>query len=157
MLKQLFLSVIAGSILLTSVSVADQADEAAIRAENTAWFKGYNTANAKMVSDLYADEAVLLAPGSAMIHGKKAIVAYYAKDVADTKAQGMTYVQNPKSDISISDTIAWESGEFKAMVKGAVVDSGKYLTVSRKKDGQWKIIRDTWNSDAPTPAPQASK
>jgi hypothetical protein len=40
-------------------------------------------------------------------------------------------------------------------VKGAVVETGKFLSVSRKKDGKWLYIRDTWNSDAP-PAPAAA-
>jgi hypothetical protein len=28
-----------------------------------------------------------------------------------------------------------------------VIDTGKYLSVSKKKDGEWLYIRDTWNSD----------
>jgi hypothetical protein len=41
---------------------------------------------------------------------------------------------------------------YKVTVKGAVVETGKFLSVSRKKDGRWLYIRDTWNADAP-PAP----
>jgi hypothetical protein len=44
---------------------------------------------------------------------------------------------------------------------GQVIDTGKYLSVSRKKDGKWLYIRDTWNSDGPPaskePAPPAKK
>jgi hypothetical protein len=35
---------------------------------------------------------------------------------------------------------------------GVVVESGKFMSVNRKKDGKWRYVRDTWNSDAP-PAP----
>jgi hypothetical protein len=35
----------------------------------------------------------------------------------------------------------------------AVVETGKFLSVSRKKDGKWLYIRDTWNADAPPAAP----
>jgi hypothetical protein len=48
--------------------------------------------------------------------------------------------------------MGWESGTYKATVKGAVVEAGKFLSVSRKKGGKWLYIRDTWNVDAP-PAP----
>jgi len=43
--------------------------------------------------------------------------------------------------------------------KGAVVETGKFLSVSRKKDGKWLYIRDTWNADAPLapPAPPAAQ
>ena len=54
--------------------------------------------------------------------------------------------------------MGWESGTYTATVKGAVVESGKFLSVSRKKDGKWLYIRDTWNADAPPPpaAPAAA-
>jgi hypothetical protein len=51
--------------------------------------------------------------------------------------------------------MGWESGTYKVTVKGAVVETGKFLSVSRKKDGKWLYIRDTWNADAP-PAPPRS-
>ena len=41
---------------------------------------------------------------------------------------------------------------------GAVVDRGKYLAVmQRQADGKWLMIRDTWNSDSPPPAPPAAE
>jgi hypothetical protein len=33
------------------------------------------------------------------------------------------------------------------------VDSGSYLSVSRKSSGKWLLVRDTYNSDRPLPAP----
>jgi hypothetical protein len=40
---------------------------------------------------------------------------------------------------------------------GKVLEAGKYLSVSRRKDGKWLYVRDTWNADgAPAPAPAAS-
>jgi len=38
-------------------------------------------------------------------------------------------------------------------VKGAVVETGKFLSIYRKKDGKWVYIRDTWNADAPPASP----
>ena len=35
---------------------------------------------------------------------------------------------------------------------GTVVDSGSYLSVHHKVNGQWLYIRDTWNSDKPPAA-----
>jgi hypothetical protein len=50
--------------------------------------------------------------------------------------------------------MGWESGTYTATVKGAAVESGKFLSVSQKKNVEWLYIRDTWNTDAP-PAPAA--
>jgi hypothetical protein len=40
---------------------------------------------------------------------------------------------------------------------GKVLDSGKYLSVSKRIGGKWLYVRDTWNSDAPAAAPAPPK
>jgi uncharacterized protein (TIGR02246 family) len=130
------------------------ADEAAIRAQTASWEKAYNGGDAKAVAAQYAEDALLLPPGAPGVRGRAAILAFFTKDIADSKAAGVVFVIDPKTDVGVSGNTGWESGTYKVTVKGAVVDTGKFLSVSRKKDGKWLYIRDTWNSDAP-PAPAA--
>jgi uncharacterized protein (TIGR02246 family) len=129
-------------------------DEAAIRAQTTSWEKAYNAGDAAAVAALYADDAILLPPGAPAARGKAAILAFFTKDIAGSKAAGAVMVLNPKTDVGVSGNMGWESGTYTATVKGAVVETGKFLSVSRKKDGKWLYIRDTWNADA-APAPAA--
>jgi uncharacterized protein (TIGR02246 family) len=135
------------------------ADEAAIRAQSMSWEKAYNAGDAKGVAAQYADDALLLPPGAPGVSGRAAILEFFTKDIANSKAAGAIFVINPKTDVGVSGDTGWESGTYKATVKGAVVETGKFLSVSRRKDGKWHYIRDTWNSDAPpavpTPAPAA--
>jgi len=84
--------------------------------------------------------------------GRTAILEFFTKDIAGSKAAGVVFVINPKTDVGVSGNMGWESGTYKLTVKGAVVETGKFLSVSRKKDGQWHYIRDTWNADAPLAA-----
>ena len=128
------------------------ADTAAIRAQTTSWEKAYNGGDAKAVAAQYADDALLLPPGASGVSGRAAILEFFTKDIAGSKAAGAVFVVNPKTDVGVSGNMGWESGTYKATVKGAVVETGKFLSVSRKKDGKWHYIRDTWNADAP-PAP----
>jgi len=130
------------------------ADEAAIRAQTTSWEKAYNGGDAKAVAALYAEDALLLPPGASGVSGRAAILAFFTKDIAASKAAGAVFVIPPKTDVGVSGNLGWESGTYKVTVKGALVESGKFLSVSRKKDGKWLYIRDTWNADAP-PAPPA--
>ena len=132
------------------------ADEAAIRAQTVAWAKGYNAGDVKAVTAQYADDALLMPPNAPGASGKAAILAYFAKDIATSKAGGVVFVVNPKTDVGVSGDMGWESGTYKVTVKGTVVETGKFLSVSRKKAGKWLYIRDTWNADAP-PAPSAAK
>ncbi len=87
--------------------------------------------------------------------GRAAILDYFTKDIAASKAAGVVFVLSPKTDVGVSGNMGWESGTYKVTVKGAVVETGKFLSVSRKKDGKWHYLRDTWNSDA-APAPAAA-
>ena len=148
-------SFFAGLVLLTGYAAAASAadaskEEAAIRAVNQAWVKAYNAADAKAISSLYAEQAVLLPPGAPAARGNAAINAYFTADTAEAAKAGVTFSLGAKTDVGVSGDLAWESGTYAAKAKsGATVDVGKYLTVYRKTGGKWLIVRDTWNSDAP--------
>ena len=138
-------------------AAAPAADEAGIRAQTTSWGKAYNGGDAKAVAALYAEDAILLPPGAPAVKGRAAILEFFTKDIAGSKAAGAVFVLNPKTDVGVSGNMGWESGTYTATVKGAIVETGKFLSVSRKKDGKWLYIRDTWNADAaPAPAPAAA-
>ena len=134
----------------TAPPAADTAaDETAIRAVNIAWFKAFNAGDGAAVAALYAEDAVLSAPGAPAARGKASISEYYVKNLAASAAAGLTDEDGPTSDVGASGDLAWQWGTYKVTDKsGAAVDAGKYTTVFQRKDGKWMIIRDTWNSDA---------
>ena len=146
---------LAGSMIVFARAASPaSADETAIRAQTTSWVKAYNGGDAKAVAALYAEDALLLPPGAPGARSRAAILEFLTKDIAGSKAAGAVFVVDPKTDVGVSGNMGWESGTYKVTVKGAVVETGKFLSVSRKKDGKWLYIRDTWNADAP-PAPPA--
>lgn len=130
-------------------AAATAADETAARAVNIAWYKAYNAGDGAAVAALYAEDAVLNAPGAPAARGMASIREYYVKGAPESAAAGLALVDDPTSDVGVSGDLAWQSGTFKITDKtGATVDTGKYITVFQRKDGKWMIIRDTWNSDA---------
>jgi uncharacterized protein (TIGR02246 family) len=141
------------------VDAAPAADEAAIRAQTTNWIKAYNGGDAKAVAALYADDAILMPPGAPRVKGRAAILEFFTKDIAGSKAGGAVFAIDPKTEAGVSGNMGWESGTYVVTVKGATVETGKFLSVSRKQDGKWLYLRDTWNADAPpapAPAPAAA-
>jgi uncharacterized protein (TIGR02246 family) len=147
----------AAAFVTVAHAASKNPDEDALRAQTIAWEKAYNSGDAKGVAAQYAEDALLLPPGSPAVRGREAILKFFTKDVADSRAGGVTFVINYPTEVGVSGSMGWESGTYKATVKGAVVESGKFLSVSRKKDGKWLYIRDTWNADAaPAPAPAAT-
>ena len=108
-------SFLAGLVLLagyTAVACAAEAsaDEVAIRAISPVWAKAYNAGDAKAISALYAEQAVLLPPGAPAAKGKAAIQAYFAKDTAESAKAGVTFSLDPKvkSNVGISGDLGWE-------------------------------------------------
>lgn len=135
-----------------SAVAGDHADAAAIREQTENWGKYYNAGDAKGLAGLYADDALLMPPGTTGKRGAAEILAYFEADVAGAKAANVVMHLDPGTEVGISGDLGWESGTYKATIDGAVVDSGKFMSVSVKRNGKWLYLRDTWNSDLP-PAP----
>src|SRR5215469_15001648 len=126
------------------------AEVAALHAVDQAWLKAYNAGDADALASLYDENAVLLPPGAPSAHGRAAIRAYLAKDAAESAKAGVTFVLGSNPSGGASGDMGWASGTYTVKDRsGRVVETGKYLSVSRKKDGKWLYVRDTWNSDSP--------
>ena len=140
-------------------SAADSAKEiAALEAVDQSWAKAYNSGNADAVANLYDEKAVLLPPGASAVSGRAAIKAFFVKDTAESQKAGVAFTLGSKPAGGVSGDMGWQSGTYAVKDKaGKVVETGKYLSVSMKKDGKWLYVRDTWNADgAPAPAESAA-
>jgi ketosteroid isomerase-like protein len=132
-------------------SAADTAAElAAIHAVDDVWVKAFNTGDVDTMVAQYDERAVLLPPGAPAANGKVAIRAFFAKMTEAAGKDGLAFSLDAKPAGGAHGDMGWSSGSYVVKDKtGRVVDKGKYLSVSRKKDGKWLYIRDTWNSDEP--------
>jgi uncharacterized protein (TIGR02246 family) len=129
------------------------ADAAAIKAGAPVWFEIYKTGDADGVAALYAEDGVVLAPGTPAVVGRAAIRDFIASDIAKSKAAGLTFKGDEATDVGVDGDMAWITGTFSVTdASGATVDKGKYVTIYRRANGKWPIIRDTWNSDMPPAA-----
>ena len=145
----------AGALWFAAAPIAMAADDSAtIKANTEAWFKAFNAGNADAVAASYADDAVVMAPGSPPASGKAAIKQLVAKEIAGAKSGGVTLAQGKLNDVGIKGDMAWHSGTYSVMKGSTAVDTGSYMEVLQKKGGKWLIVRDIWNSSTP-PAPPA--
>ena len=119
------------------------------------WFDHYNRGDADGVANLYAEDGVILAPGAPAVVGREAIRTFINGDIATTKAGGFALNSGEITGVGVEGDFAWVTGTFSvADSAGATVDTGKYLSLYRRINSEWKLIRDVWNSDA-APAPSA--
>lgn len=132
------------------------ADRAAIRAVSVAWRNAYNAGDAAAVVALYAEDAVLSAPGERALLDSSSIGRYFAKKVAEFSAAGLTVADAPMGDVVTSGDLGFQWETYRVTDKsGGVVDAGKLLTLFGRKNGKWMIIGDTWNSDSMPGGPAA--
>ena len=129
------------------------AEEAAIKAVTAAWLEAYNAGDVEKIVAMYAEDGVLMPPHAAVATGHAGIRTFLTADTAAAKAAGVKLVPGATTAGVAGDT-GWESGSYTATdASGTTVDSGSYLSVSRKTNGKWLFVRDTYNSDRPMPAP----
>ena len=143
----------ASAFVSFDVIAADaSADVAALQAVDQTWLKAYNSGNADTLASLYDEKAILLPPGAPAPHGRAAIHAFFVADVAASKKAGVVFHLGSTPDGGVSGDMGWASGTYTVTdASGKVVDSGKYLSVSKKENGKWLYVRDTWNSDGAPP------
>jgi uncharacterized protein (TIGR02246 family) len=107
-----------------------------------AWQKAYNSGDAAAVAGLYAKDAKLLPPGAEPASSSSAIQAFFAADMKGGAKNTLT-----TEDVTGFGDYALETGKWVATsADGKHLDHGQYMTLYKKADGGWKIIRDTWNS-----------
>ena len=98
---------------------------------------------------LYADDAVVMAPGAPPASGSAAIKQLIAKEIAGAKSGGVSLAQGKMNDVAVKGDMAWHAGTYSVIKDGKTVDTGGYMEVLRKKGGKWLIVRDIWNSSTP--------
>lgn len=139
-------------------AAGDAADVKAMHDVDQAWLKAYNSADGDALAALYDENAILMPPGATAAHGRAAIRAFLAADSAGSQKAGVTFHLGATPDGGANGDLGWVSGTYSVTDKsGKVVDSGKYLSVSKKEGGKWRYIRDTWNSDGAAPAEPPAK
>lgn len=104
----------------------------------------------------YADDAVLLWPGTPMVIGRPAIRKFM--QVFFSMPDFSLSFKTTRVEVSPAGDFAYTYGTNKVTLLDSngkrIKDSGKYLTVYRKQyDCTWKVVADTGNSDLPAPIP----
>ncbi len=131
----------------------DAAAETAIRSATDHWVASFNGGDVNGVLSHYAEDSVVMVPGTPAVRGFVAIREVVARDVASAQASRVRFVKGSVDDVAVWGDVASHWGTFAVRDESnATVDTGKYCETWRRVNGQWRIVRDIWNSDTPAPA-----
>jgi uncharacterized protein (TIGR02246 family) len=150
-----FVAVMAGAGCTAAPPAQDvAADKAKMEADATSWFTFLDKGDVDGMANLYAEDALLTPPGVAAMNGRAAIRTFLAGEVAGMKSAGLAIKNGTVTGADVSGDMGWLTGNYTVVDgSGAAVDSGNYMSVHKRTNGQWLYIRDTWNSDRPPAAP----
>ncbi len=127
------------------------ADEAAIEQIYSVWNEAIRAKDAEAVAALYAEDAVKLVPNLPLLEGRQEIEGYYAGlfEVPDFQSTfGPTRIV-----VADGGDLAYDYGTYTASwtgEAGPAEEVGKYVSVWRRIDGDWRLAVDM---DNPDPAP----
>lgn len=132
---------------------AKSTDEQTILAIHERWAGLIRAKDAAAIERLYADDAVLMAPGERAVAGSAAIGARWARQL---QLKDFKFSLQPQQlVVSMSADLAYERGTYNfaaTLAQGAITDTGKYVLVWQKARGEWKVISDIFNSNPPAEA-----
>lgn len=132
------------------------ADEKAIRAAEAEALKAAVAKDVERLASFYAEDAVLLMPGTPRGVGKDAIRKTWGGLFAAPGAS--LNFQPDKVEVSRGGDLAYCYGTYALTVNDPrgrpLAAKGDYVVVYRKQaDGQWKLVADIGNTALPAPAP----
>ena len=141
-------------LVCAMAGIAMAADESNYAARSASWEKEYNAGKLDAVAAMYTADGCRMPPNTQTVSGNAAIQAQLKKGYD----MGGTKVKIAVSMAESGGNISHASGTFEIMkADGTTIDKGKWMSVSKKSGGAWKIQCDIWNSDMPMPGAPANQ
>lgn len=134
----------------TAASADPAAEEAAIRVKIAQWLDLIKAKDAAAIAQMYAEDGAFMPPNAPIGKGHPAIEQNWAA-MMGTPGFDLTFAPE-QIIVSSSGDMALDRGAYRLVVapEGTEqIDTGKYVVVWRKVDGDWKAAADIINSDLP--------
>ena len=133
----------------TAVVIDKEQIKKEIQAKENEFAETYNSGIAKNIG-YYADDAVTFIQNSAPLVGKEAIVEYLMADLnSTTKSNKISFTTNEVFVSNDANQVV-EIGYYKVVDStNTAVNTGNYMVLFEKRDGQYVCVRDMSASDMP--------
>ena len=114
----------------------------AVEAGNRSFVAAFLRGDAKAIANLYTEDALVMAPGSAATSGRQAIAAFWQGSI-DSGTTGLTL---ETTETESAGDLAYELGNVRLVAKDGTTSEARYVVVWKRIDGKWMLHRDIWNS-----------
>jgi len=119
-----------------------------------AWLDAMTANDAAALGRVVTDDVVLMPPNEQPLTGRAEIVDWFDGVVRQART---TSVDVPQREVIVSGDYGIERGSYVWTVSPAVGGSpivlrGNFLAIyQQQSDGEWRVIRNIWNSTLPAP------
>lgn len=140
----------AASAETAAVDVA--AEEQRIRELDRQWVAALEGGDAEAVVALYAPDGRMMAPNAEAAEGPDALRQAWSQ-LLQMPGLSLTF-QPTEIEVASNGEMAYDIGTYEMSFDGpdgTIQDEGKYITVWKKVDGQWKVAADMFNTNVPMP------
>ncbi len=134
------------------LAAQDRATDRALAAVYARFTEAYRQADARMVADLYTEDAFYLQPDSDVLQGRPKVLGAFQSFLDPVKQQGKPgpAIYFDIIERKISGNLGWDIGYYRLGPPGSDSASaqrgGKFIVLWRKdSDGQWRIHADGYS------------
>jgi uncharacterized protein (TIGR02246 family) len=129
------------------------AEEQAVRALSMRWLELDKAKDNAGIAALFADDGVMYREGAEPAVGSAAIQAALAAEDTQNPDETVEWTTD-RVEVAPSGDLAVEQGTWTSTTPaaaGSTQASGKFLTVHRKVNGEWKVVADMSITTTPPP------
>ena len=140
-----------GAANASAATVDAKADEGAIREQVTRWLQLVAAKDASGIAKFYTEDGAVMPPNAPIAKGHASIEKAWAS-MMSTPGFDLTFAPE-EIVLSSSGDMALDRGTYRLAIAPSgkpQTDTGKYVVVWRKVDGEWKAAADIFNSDLPS-------
>jgi len=138
----------------TTPKVDMTAEAGLIRDIEDQWTEAVKATDVDKIISFHANEAVSMPDGAPIVNGLQNIRSRIDTQFADTTVLYDTYSGTIDAiEVSASGDLAYSRGHDEISIKtsdGIVNETGKWVDVYKKFNGEWKVIVSIGNSDKPS-------
>jgi ketosteroid isomerase-like protein len=98
------------------------------------------------IGNLYAEDAKILPPNMDMLEGRDSIQAFWQRALE----MGIKSYQPEILEVEYSGNLGFFVGKYTLYGnENKIINKGKFITVFKNIDGEWRVYRDIFNSSIP--------
>ncbi len=121
----------------------------AIAASNSIFEAAIRTNDSSKYISRYSSDGCINPPNMAKMCGAAGLAAFFKGAIS----MGIKDLKLTTEDVIGGPEIVAETGTYQLFADaGKSVEKGKFIVLWKQENGEWKMYRDEWNSDAPPTA-----